>query len=323
MRWKMMGKLVVGGFLIGGLLGIAQPDTGVQAQEIDVVASHDCYYNPDFYEALDAVTEPLLRNAITAYKSEGGTARTSALLLLAGVRQPENSLVASLRGVINNDTYLYEQAATDLTAAIGFDPELEFNYEFRARAYYALGEYAQSLEDIEMALTFYPDRAILYKTRADAYFALGQLEEALDDYDHSLELDSECIDTYLARAYYYNQAEDYPMALSDLDKALQINSQNLYALTLSGFIYRQTGERALALANLNAVLAINPDYGDAYWGLGYVYEDQSRLVDALNAYQRYVSLAGDSANDYVLGRIQDLETQLGTGVPATPTIRPS
>lgn len=323
MRWKTVGKLAIGGFLIGGLLGIAQPGIVLRAQEIDVVASYDCHYNSDFYEVLDAVTEPLLRNAITVYKSEGGTERTSGLLLRAGMRQPENSLIASLRGVISNDAYLYEQAATDLTAAIGFDPDLGFNYEFRAEAYYGIGEYEQSIDDIEMALTFYPDRAILYKTRADDYFALGQLDKALDDYDHSVELDSACIDTYLARAYYYNQAEDYPMALSDLDKALEIDSHNLYALTLSGFVYRQTGERMLALANLNAVLAINPDYGDAYWGLGYVYEDQSRLVDALNAYQRYVSLAGDSANDYVLGRIQDLETQLGTGVPATPTIRPS
>jgi regulator of sirC expression with transglutaminase-like and TPR domain len=58
------------------------------------------------------------------------------------------------------------------------------------------------------------------------------------------------------------------------------------------------------------MLELSPDDPSAYVGLGTLYYELEQYEAALDHLQRYVELAGDDADDWILDLIDEIEAQL-------------
>ncbi|MCL5126719.1 MAG: tetratricopeptide repeat protein [Deltaproteobacteria bacterium] len=133
------------------------------------------------------------------------------------------------------ETGAYIRAIRVLTEALKRGASSEA-YEYRARAYEALGNMDSALKDLNRVIDSKPSDPKGYVTRADAESSMKYYDKAISDYNHAIELDPFLVDAYLGRSVVYAAIEQYELSIRDLELALKIDQHNPEALYNMGIV---------------------------------------------------------------------------------------
>lgn len=80
----------------------------------------------------------------------------------------------------------------------------------------------QAASDYTSAIEFNPQYAKAYNNRGNAYASLGDEESALDDYDAALELDASLALAYFNRGLLHSRVGEHEDAIADLEMYLEL-----------------------------------------------------------------------------------------------------
>ncbi|MDR3604259.1 MAG: tetratricopeptide repeat protein [Syntrophaceae bacterium] len=129
----------------------------------------------------------------------------------------------------------YLKAVRVLTEALNRGAGSEA-YEYRARAYEALGNMDLALKDLNRVIDSKPSDPKGYIVRADSENSMKYYDKAISDYDHAIELDPFIVDAYLGRSAAYAAIEQYELAIRDLELGLKIDQHNPEAVYNMGIL---------------------------------------------------------------------------------------
>jgi TolB-like protein/DNA-binding winged helix-turn-helix (wHTH) protein/Flp pilus assembly protein TadD len=95
-------------------------------------------------------------------------------------------------------------------------------------------------------------------------------------------------DAYMSNYYYSNQPLDATQALvqPEIDAALRLDPELAEAYAAWSVLLVELERRPEAIAALKRAIAINSNYGEAYLRLGFAYENDGQLREALSAYDQ-------------------------------------
>jgi tetratricopeptide (TPR) repeat protein len=106
----------------------------------------------------------------------------------------------NLRGSINLEKQLYDQAQADFDRAIAVDPKLAEAYDNRAVVLSYKKEYEQALKDLDRALELNNRSALAYFHRGLINHEKERPNDAIKDFTRAIDLDPEFAEAYRARA---------------------------------------------------------------------------------------------------------------------------
>jgi tetratricopeptide (TPR) repeat protein len=124
------------------------------------------------------------------------------------------------------------------------------------------------------------------------------------------------IETLKTLGWVYNDTGDFTAAIENLSEALELapDSSKEGELTFElGLTYLNMRDYVMALTTLQQAADMEPESRDVYIYIARAHEGLDDLAAALEAYKRYVELSeqqGESADEEVIQRIQQLERDL-------------
>ena len=189
-----------------------------------------------------------------------------------------NGMILEKNGDINSAINKYSDA-------ISIKPGNWKAYTYRAKAYYAIGNYEKALSDISQAITISPTDISFYEVRANCYLAKEDYEKALADFNLVISKanknDIKYFQTYFNRGKTLYYIKRYDDAVSDFTQAIYLgkkdpknvtNSYNyLYIYSWRGISYMEANKYSEAVDDFNTHLAAYPNYIQSvfYQGLCY------------------------------------------------------
>jgi eukaryotic-like serine/threonine-protein kinase len=200
----------------------------------------------------------------------------------------------------------YEQSAADFTNVLSLNPESAEAYYGRGLMYSFLGSYDAAISDLSNAIDLNPSSAESYYLRGTIYAVLGSYDQAIVDLTSALNLNPSYLEAYVERGKSSSTLGDYASAVSDFTSATGIDPDNTDLYMMRGDNYAALGDYASAVADFTYATQLNYDLTYAFLRLGDLYYDQGSGAESLANYQRYVELAGDSAETYAWERIAEL-----------------
>jgi len=131
-----------------------------------------------------------------------------------------------------------------------------------------------------------------YDYMARAYLMKEDVKSAIAAYEQSLRGDPTNADTYAALGNIHVTQGDMEKAKAAYLKAVQLDpsSANRYSL---GQAYLELGDYGNAAAQFKAVKELEPAKANGDYGLGLVYAKQGNTQEAINAFERAISLEKD------------------------------
>jgi tetratricopeptide (TPR) repeat protein len=187
----------------------------------------------------------------------------------------------------------YDEAVTDLTAALTVDPSYAWALAERGAAHLRAGRYDEAVTDYTAALTVDPSYAWALAERGAAHRRAGRYDEAITDYDEALRKDPGSASALSNRALTNHLLGDYNAAIADYTRLLEINPGDASALANRGYAYRLKKRYVTALADLDRALEIDPDHGSALIHRGLVHRLNGQYDAALADLTRAVELRPD------------------------------
>lgn len=203
--------------------------------------------------------------------------------------------------LLRRDNRLAE-AETVIRQAIAIDPsDGEQGPGRRMRAYAVLGDIREARGDAQEAALFRGAvRAVRLSERADRFYEAGLLKRAVAMYQESLDhfVDAYCIQSRLAiRLAEMGRHEE---AVRHYRKAYELMPDSFGRVESHCFGCEQAfdGQRAQSVAEavFTGLVVETPNKPQVHYLLGYLREEQERLLEALAHYQKAVELDPDYLN---------------------------
>lgn len=153
------------------------------------------------------------------------------------------------------------------------------------------GDTVGAVEAFSGAVALRPDSMLAYLRRGDTYRRRGELDAATRDLRAAVSLDQAAAlplellaDVYVARQRFDRAIDTYARRLRLDDRAPHIH----YKLALAHY---HVGQVDRATASLADAIALDARMPDAHYLLGLCHRDQERQQDAVEAFERAVTLA--------------------------------
>ena len=150
-----------------------------------------------------------------------------------------------------------------------------------------------------------------YDYMARSYLMKEDTKSAIAAYEESLRVDPTNAETHASLGNIYVTQGELEKAKASYLQAVRLNpnSANRYSL---GQVYLEQGDFSNAEAQFKAVKDLEPGKPNGDYGLGQVYAKQGRTDDAINAFERAISIQGDfwyarSELGYVLADIGEFD----------------
>lgn len=188
------------------------------------------------------------------------------------------------------------------------------------------GQYLRAIDSFSCIIEqIDADYVDAYTNRAIAHFTRRNYDAALEDYTSALELRSSFAAAYNNRGIVYAALEEYESAIADFDQAIASSSNAAFIYNNRAVVHTIVGNFDAAIADLEEAISIsgvddtyatiietNPDElpqvsradATSYALLGIVYSAQ-----ALDSYNRYLTLTGSSADFRIQGAASALDTR--------------
>lgn len=199
-----------------------------------------------------------------------------------------------------------DQAYNDFTQVIGLSPSYLPAFDNRGQISLDRSDYPAAIDDFTHVLILNPSYASAYQRRGLAYLWQGDYPAAIADQTSALSLDPSNVDSYYYRGLAYGSSGDLVAAVNDYTAALSLRADYVEVYASRGDAYAGLDDIESALADFSAAVSLNPDYSYGYQRLGDLYYDLGDRDNALANYLRYLELAGEAAEPYVLERIAEM-----------------
>lgn len=261
--------------------------------------------------------------------------------------KPETSSIPAYewnaRGGQQTELGQYEDAIVSFTRALQLDGRYAGAYYNRGLAHYGNADLDSAIADYSMAIELDAEYFNAYNNRGVVYNDKGQFQKAVEDFNIALKLKANSPEVLNNRANSYKQIKEYQLALSDYNAAIKLrpkdslfyyNRGNLYlemgrcepadddysnAIELNptyeqaynnrGSCSSRQGLCLKALGDYKKAIALDPNYATPYFNMALELEGSGRTKEAVEAYRKYVKLAGTEQQDRIqkaLKKIQKL-----------------
>jgi tetratricopeptide (TPR) repeat protein len=226
----------------------------------------------------------------------------------------------------------YHWAIVDFSAVLEDQPQHAEAYNYRAVAYFQLGNYYQATLDINQALHHQPDYAEAYVNRGMLRHELGDFPGAIEDYTTVLELNPalqdrsynqtlvglaldnpdatlsqdtpmdlrfRLADLYDSRGLLRSQVGDMAGAIADYTLALGFRPGCSRILANRGRVLSRQQDYPAAIADFNQALEINSNDSLAYCDRGYAHYFLESWEQALADFNQAIALDPNLAEAYI------------------------
>lgn len=252
----------------------------------------------------DVDIDALLEEA-DAYLDAWQIDEAQALYLEILESEPNNALALYGLGVVNQRSFLFDEARISFEAALAADPTLVRAYtrlaelnetegdfvgyadtvmaalevapddpdaHLLATPYYQkIGDFQQALDHAMTAIELAPGKAVVYANRGDVYLSMGEDDLALADYERAMELDPDLGVVYLGRARLRMRNLDLQGALDDARWATKVESDNPTLYCQQGEVFASLSHFGEAITAYTNALDIAPRAADCAYNRGTIF----------------------------------------------------
>lgn len=215
----------------------------------------------------------------------------SADLLEAALDNTEGALpdhiywASCLAGILCADLDRSAGAVEALTTALTIHPDDHETLSMRASAYDALQMYDQAVSDLEAALELDPANPAYRAQLGAQLYQAGRPDEAMEYLNPSIESDPSNAMALRDRARTYYGMGDLETALSDINRALELEPLNSQGCAMRGIIMWEMGRVEEALEDFNAAISLEKDSVAKSW----CYMGRANCLMELGDYSEAVS----------------------------------
>ncbi|MGB3849173.1 MAG: tetratricopeptide repeat protein [Tunicatimonas sp.] len=129
---------------------------------------------------------------------------------------------------------------------------------------FADGDYEQAISQYTDYIEYNPEDIKSIYNRGRAYEELGQYDKSLADYEKTLEIDPKNFNALMSIGKFHFRNKDYGDAAFYFDKAVKVKERSADAHYLSGRSNHKLGETTKAMEGYNQAINLNGEYGEAY-----------------------------------------------------------
>lgn len=202
--------------------------------------------------------------------------------------QPENDEAYSYRAAAHIALGAYEDADTDLAAAMKLETTFSLAWNSRGYLHWLRGEFAPAIEDYTTAIAYAAaDRRVdtggrsqIYQNRGVAWQDAGNTDRALLDFDTCIDLLPDQPAFYENRGLIYVDKKLFDIAFKDFDRALELDPKNARAYVNRAWAARLMGDYEQAVRDYSQALRLKADYAQALIGRGYAWLAWKRIEPA-------------------------------------------
>lgn len=138
----------------------------------------------------------------------------------------------------------------------------------RSKLYYNQKMLDKALEDINRAIGFDSTNASFYLHQSDVFYATNKIPEARKAIEKSLKIDPKSREANAKMGEIQFYLKDYINAFKYLDEALRIDPYFAKAYFIKGMCFKENGDTNLAISSFRTCIEQDPDYFHAYMQLG-------------------------------------------------------
>ncbi len=204
------------------------------------------------------------------YLALGRAADARAALTVCLAQRRDFGWAYLLRGFTHGQLGDFQAGADDFERALGLsqdDDARHVLYANRGVLWFQQGKLEEAAADLSRAIGLKPREHQAYVTLAQIYQKQGKRREALAQLDRAIGLEAGLASLYRLRARLHQEGEDLPAALRDADHVLRLDLKNAAPRpTLAkdqvqrGHILFRLGDNAKALAAYDEALQLDPAY---------------------------------------------------------------
>lgn len=125
------------------------------------------------------------------------------------------------------------------------------------------GKYEEAVSQYTQYIEYNPDDIKSIYNRGRAYEELGEYEKSLADYEKALEVDPKNVNALMSIGKFHFRNKAYGDAAFYFDKAVKVRG-SAGAHYLSARANHKLGETTKAMEGYNQAISLNSDYGEAY-----------------------------------------------------------
>ena len=128
---------------------------------------------------------------------------------------------------------------------------------------FAEGKYEQAVSEYTQYIEYNPDDIKSIYNRGRAYEELGEYDKSLADYEKALEVDPRNFNALMSIGKFHFRNKNYGDAAFYFDKAIKVRG-SADAHFLSARANHKLGETTKAMEGYNQAISLDSDYGEAY-----------------------------------------------------------
>ena len=129
---------------------------------------------------------------------------------------------------------------------------------------FSQGKYEEAVTQYTQYIEYNPDDIKSIYNRGRAYEELGQYDKSMADYEKALEVDPKSINALMSIGKIHFRNGEYGDAAFYFDKAIKVKGGDAEAHFLSARSNHKLGETGKALEGYNRAISMNSNYGEAY-----------------------------------------------------------
>ena len=215
-----------------------------------------------------------------------------SLLLYACGPSPEELLSESRQLVQQGQ---HSEAITKLDALLASEPELAAAYNLRGVAYLESNNTQDAISDFSQAVRFQPEEYKYWFNRANARFQAGEFNTAVQDYNEAIKLQPEVADIYVNRAAALYDMQNLEAALQDINLALQKAPDNPLVQFNAGKIYYRLDSLPQARQHLTKAVSLDKKRAEAFYLLGLLLQRQGEQQEGCTLLKQAAQLGSEAA----------------------------
>lgn len=204
----------------------------------------------------------------------------SLVILLMVLAVSCNSLQQSPDETGQKQDALKDELLEKFTERIEANPNNDKLYIERANYYLSIDEVDLALRDIIFAIDINDKNPDHYITLSETYLALGNPDRCLEGLDKALELDPVNQEAYLKKAQLFLIMQQYDKTYETIKELIGIDNFNPTAYYIRGYALLEQGDTVGAIRNFLTSVDQKQDYYEAYMQIGIVYSVQKNPLAA-------------------------------------------
>jgi tetratricopeptide (TPR) repeat protein len=185
-------------------------------------------------------------------------------------------------------------ALEDWSLALRADSNYAPAWEMQSEVLYQLRQFEPCLEKLEGCLQRFPDDVACLMRRAEFAIHLNQFEEAFDWLNSALRVDDQLHEAYWMKGRIYETTGALEKAQSSYQTAVEVNPDFFDGFIALGILLASQ-QNPLAEEYYQSAMELRPQAVEPLYNLAIFLQDSDRHREALNLYERILTLDSQNA----------------------------